>query len=74
MSTEAIRPLTTMAKSALVGAGVSSTVMLLTITAQPVVAWICALLTVLLVVALFLANRGLRKLGAREVGGVESNP
>ena len=74
MSTESVRRLTTIAKSALIAAGISSTVMLFTISAQPVVAWICGLITVVLVAGLALANRRLRKRGASEVGGVESNP
>lgn len=54
----------------MVVAGLSSTVMILTMSAQPAIAWTCATVAVLAVIGLAIANRRLKRLGLDEVGVV----
>ncbi len=44
--------------------------MIITVRTQPVVAWTCAIVAVLAVIGLVIANRRLKRLGLDEIGAV----
>lgn len=68
MSRDAARVTSAVARAFLVLAGLSSTVMIITIRAQPAIAWTCAIVAVLAVIGLVVANRRLKRLGLDEIG------
>lgn len=70
MSKDAAKATSVVARTFLIVVGLSSTVMILTIRAQPAVAWTCAIVAVLAVIGLAIANRRLKRLGLEEIGVV----
>lgn len=72
MSRDDARVTSTVARALLIVAGLSSMVMIITIRAQPAVAWTCAIVAVLAVIGIAIANRRLKRLGLDEIGAAGS--
>lgn len=65
---DAAKATTRVARTLMVVAGLSSTVMILTIRAQPAIAWTCAIVAISAVIGLAVVNRRLKRLDLDEIG------